>query len=247
MSGFYKGKKVLVTGHTGFKGSWLSQWLLDLGAKVIGISDKVPTDPSHFEAIELSKRIDHHFEDIRNLEATQKIFLEAKPDLVFHLAAQPIVRLSYDEPVETFATNVMGTVHVLEAVRASGAAATVVISSDKCYENFERDEGYKEEDHLGGRDPYSASKGCTEIVTSSYARSFFTQKSGGQRLASARAGNVIGGGDWAKDRLIPDCMKSLVTRRISNDSKSALDSTLATCHGAVEWLFDVNGKAGKPL
>lgn len=203
----YKGKKVFVTGHTGFKGSWLSQWLLELGAEVVGYSKDVPTKPSLYEEIGLQKNLKDHRADIRDLPTLEKALREAKPDIVFHLAAQPLVRPSYDFPLETFEENAMGTAKILEAVRKIGSIpAMVVITTDKVYENRGWEYGYREMDPLGGYDPYSASKAAAEIIFSSYSRSFFSQ--GGTRLCSARAGNVIGGGDWALDRLVPDCIRA---------------------------------------
>lgn len=212
----YRGKRVLVTGHTGFKGSWLCQWLRDLGAEVYGFSLYVPSQPSHFEVIGLESRVKGHYVgDVRSYEQVLNAIQKCSPEAVFHLAAQPIVRTSYDDPKLTFDTNVGGTVNVLEAIRHTGSVkAAVMITSDKCYENVEWEYGYRESDRLGGKDPYSASKACAEIAISSYMRSFF---SGGQtaRVASARAGNVIGGGDWAKDRIIPDCVRSWAEGRSS--------------------------------
>lgn len=206
--GIYRGKRVLVTGHTGFKGSWLSQWLLNLGAEVAGYSIDIPSEPSHFETLGLSKRMVHRLGDVRDGESLQKLFKEFKPQVVFHLAAQALVRKSYDQPASTFETNLMGTIQVLEAIRATpGIEAGVFITSDKCYENVEWEYGYRETDQLGGQDPYSASKACAEIAFSSYARSFFA-KPDAPKIASARAGNVIGGGDWALDRIVPDCVKA---------------------------------------
>ncbi|MDD5240754.1 MAG: CDP-glucose 4,6-dehydratase [Sulfuricella sp.] len=205
--GAYAGKRVLVTGHTGFKGSWLSQWLLRLGAKVAGYSLYIPSQPSNFEVLHLADRIEHCEGDIRNLEGLLQVFQDFQPEIVFHLAAQPIVRSSYDEPKLTFDTNLGGTVNVLEAIRMTPSVkAAVFITSDKCYENVEWEYGYREPDRLGGKDPYSASKACAEIAFSAYWRSFF--HSGDMRMATTRAGNVIGGGDWAKDRIVPDCIRA---------------------------------------
>ena len=214
----YRGRKVLVTGHTGFKGSWLCAWLKKLGAEVCGISLPLDTDPVHSELLHLDIRSEMC--DIRDLSGLIKIFADFQPEIVFHLAAQPLVRLSYEQPTETFATNVTGTANVLEACRkTSSVKAIVAISSDKCYENREQLWGYRESDPMGGYDPYSASKGCTELVISSYRRSFFNNLEFGKKhhtlLASARAGNVIGGGDWAKDRLVPDLMKAAAKGGIS--------------------------------
>lgn len=202
----FRGKKVLLTGHTGFKGSWLAQWLLDLGASVRGFSKDIPTNPSLFETLELSKQLDDIRADIRDLPALEREIRSYKPDVIFHLAAQPLVRLSYDSPLETFHENTLGTANVMEAVRkVGGVSAMVVITTDKVYENRGWEFGYRENDPLGGHDPYSASKAAAEIVFSSYCRSFFNN---GTRMCSARAGNVIGGGDWAKDRIVPDCIRA---------------------------------------
>lgn len=207
----YRGKKVLLTGHTGFKGSWLAVWLEKLGAEVCGISLAPDTEPAHFSL--LSPAIRSEICDIRDRQNVKRIFQDFQPEIVFHLAAQPLVRKSYREPVETLETNIMGTVHILESCRESASVrAIVAISSDKCYENREQEKGYRETDPMGGYDPYSASKGCMELVLSSYRRSFFNPADHGKKhsilLASARAGNVIGGGDWAEDRLVPDMMKA---------------------------------------
>jgi len=204
----YKGKKVLITGHTGFKGSWLSLWLLKLGAEVTGISIDIPTEPSLFSVLDLGNRLEDNRADIRDLEAVKSIVKKVQPDFIFHLAAQPIVSLSYANPIETFSTNVMGTAHLLESLKELNKFCTcVIITSDKCYENVEWVWGYKETDRLGGKDVYSASKGAAEIVFHSYLNSFY-KDSTKIRLVSARAGNVIGGGDWAADRIVPDCMRA---------------------------------------
>jgi len=210
--GIYAGKRVLVTGHTGFKGSWLALWLHSLGADVTGLALAPPTVPSHFELIDLKKVIKHVEGDIRDLEIVKKAFKISQPEIVFHLAAQPLVRDSYDDPKGTFDTNIGGTVNMLEVVRnCQTVKAIVVITSDKCYENREWVWGYRENDPMGGHDPYSASKGAAEIVCAAYYRSFFQRNSRGPHIgfATARAGNVIGGGDWAKDRIIPDCVRAL--------------------------------------
>jgi CDP-glucose 4,6-dehydratase len=210
--GFYRGKSVLVTGHTGFKGSWLALWLNELGAKVTGFALSPNTEPSHFGLIGLKTLVRHIEGDIRDLNAIERAFELAKPELVFHLAAQALVRDSYDDPKTTFDTNIGGTVNVLEAIRHCPTVKTVVIvTSDKCYENKEWVWGYRENDPMGGHDPYSASKGAAEIVCSAYRRSFFDKEGRGPHpgVATARAGNVIGGGDWAKDRIIPDCIRAL--------------------------------------
>lgn len=204
----FRGKRVLLTGHTGFKGSWLSLWLGRLGAEVYGLALEPPTSPSMFDLCRVADTLDHRIGDIRDYAVVRDRVAEVQPDVVLHLAAQPIVRQSYVEPLETMATNVMGTAHVLEAVRAWGRPCTVVVvSSDKCYDNRGWVWGYRENDAMGGSDPYSASKGATELVTSSWRDSYFGPESG-VRLASARAGNVIGGGDWAADRIVPDCIRA---------------------------------------
>jgi CDP-glucose 4,6-dehydratase len=209
----YKGKKVFVTGHTGFKGAWLCEWLLSLGAQVYGFALPPPTKPSLFNQLRLSRRIKSHvIGDIRDFKSVVAAMRCAKPDFVFHLAAQPLVRLSYEKPVETFDTNVMGTVHVLEALRRTAGkrqVSAVCVTTDKCYENKETVRPYREDDPMGGYDPYSCSKGCDELIVSSYRRSFFGSAASNVWVASARAGNVIGGGDWALDRIVPDCMRSL--------------------------------------
>lgn len=203
----YKGKKVLITGHTGFKGTWLTSWFLKLGADVCGLSNEIPSTPSMFVELGLEDKIEHHYCDVCDLEPLSKIFQGFKPDFVFHLAAQAIVSASYRDPISTIQTNVMGTANVLEALRRlERECVAVLITSDKCYENVEWEWGYKETDPLGGRDVYSGSKGAAEVVIHAYQQSFFKSKSL-VRMASARAGNVIGGGDWAKDRIVVDCMK----------------------------------------
>lgn len=209
-AGIYAGKRVLVTGHTGFKGSWLCEWLLQLGAEVTGLALPPPTSPSLFEQLKLASRLRHIVGDVRGLAAVRQVVIATQPDFVFHLAAQPLVRLSYEQPVETYATNVMGTAHVLEALRGLNAScAAVIVTTDKCYENKEWVHSYREEDPMGGYDPYSSSKGAAELVTSAYRRSFFSAPNSLVRVASARAGNVIGGGDWAPDRIVPDCIRAL--------------------------------------
>ncbi|MCA1556974.1 MAG: CDP-glucose 4,6-dehydratase [Acidobacteria bacterium] len=211
---FWKDKKVLVTGHTGFKGSWLSLWLAELGAEVTGYSLPAPTNPSHFELARVAERVESINGDVRDLEHLCRTIKETRPEVVIHMAAQSLVRRSYLDPVETYETNVMGTVNVLEAVRRTGSdsvRALLVVTSDKCYENREQFEGHKETDAMGGYDPYSSSKGCAELVTAAFGRSFFHAAQTGKAqtmVASARAGNVIGGGDWAEDRLIPDIIRS---------------------------------------
>jgi CDP-glucose 4,6-dehydratase len=207
--GIYKGKTVLVTGHTGFKGSWLSLWLSDLGANVVGYALDPPTDPCAYAAMRLGERVTDVRGDVRDAAKLAATVAEHRPDAVFHLAAQALVRASYVEPAYTYETNVMGTVNLLEAVRAADSVGAFLnVTSDKCYENREWVYAYREIDPMGGYDPYSSSKGCAELVTSAYRRSFFSAEEGA-RIASARAGNVIGGGDWAPDRLIPDCVRAL--------------------------------------
>jgi CDP-glucose 4,6-dehydratase len=205
---FWAGKRVFVTGHTGFKGSWLTLWLDALGAKVAGYALPPPPDkPSLWGLVEAKAGVASTLADIRELGMLGKAMDAAQPEIVFHLAAQSLVRSSYDDPVGTYATNVLGTVHVLEAARrATGLRALVNVTSDKCYENLETGQAYREADPMGGRDPYSNSKGCAELVTAAYRMSFFD----GARIASARAGNVIGGGDWALDRIVPDTVRAAV-------------------------------------
>ena len=203
----YVDRSVLVTGHTGFKGAWLAEWLTTLGAEVTGYALDPPTEPSLFEALDLGQRLRHVVADIRDGERLAAEVQAAQPSVIFHLAAQALVRRAYAEPRETFETNVMGTVNVLEAARAcSSVRAVVVVTSDKCYQNLETGRAFVETDAMGGRDPYSASKGCAELVTAAYRESFFAD---GPAVASARAGNVIGAGDWAADRIIPDCVRAL--------------------------------------
>lgn len=220
-SSFWNGKKVFITGHTGFKGSWLCMWLHALGAEVRGYALKPPTHPSIFEILQLEHTAGTVYGDIRDQEGLEKALLAAKPDIVIHMAAQPLVRYSYRQPVETYEVNVMGTVHLLEAVRSAvrkgiRVKAVLNITTDKCYENNEWVWGYRESDPLGGYDPYSNSKACSELVAASYRSSFFPPGEyarHGVAVATARAGNVIGGGDWAEDRLIPDCIRSLLAGR----------------------------------
>ena len=205
---FWKGKRVFITGHTGFKGSWLSLWLQQMGAEVKGFSLTPPTTPSLFAEANVAQQMQSEIGDIRDFSKLSESIRTFNPDVLLHLAAQPLVRLSYKEPIETYSTNVMGTVNVLEASRyASHLKAIVVITTDKCYENREWEWGYRENEPMGGHDPYSNSKGCAELVVSAYRRSFF-HTNDTAAVASARAGNVIGGGDWAEDRLIPDILRA---------------------------------------
>lgn len=214
---FWANKRVLLTGHTGFKGSWLSLWLQRWGADIVGYALEPPTQPSLFELAHVEQGMESVIGDVRDQAGLQAVCARFRPEIVFHLAAQPLVRDSYRLPVETYATNVMGTVHLLESVRQTGGVRVVVnITSDKCYENREWIWGYRETEPLGGHDPYSNSKGCAELVTSAYRNSFFNStdfQHHGVALASARAGNVIGGGDWARDRLIPDIIKAFLAGR----------------------------------
>jgi CDP-glucose 4,6-dehydratase len=207
---FWKGKKVFLTGHTGFKGSWLSLWLASMGAKVTGYALAPNTTPNLFEVLAIKSLIEKSYiADIRDLATLQKAMSDVKPVIVIHMAAQPLVRYSYANPVETYAANVMGTVHVLESTRVIDTVrATVVVTTDKCYENKEWVWGYRENEPMGGYDPYSNSKGCAELVTSAYRQSYFSGPNSTNQIASARAGNVIGGGDWSEDRLIPDALKA---------------------------------------
>lgn len=214
---FWRGKRVFLTGHSGFKGGWLSLWLQHLGADVTGFSLPAPTTPSLFEEACVADGMRSLTGDIRDQESLSRALIEAQPEIVIHMAAQPLVRYSYEHPVETYATNVMGTVHLLEAVRHSpGVKSLVVVTTDKCYENREWAWGYRENEPMGGYDPYSNSKGCVELVCMAYRSSFFNPErfaSHGLGLATARAGNVIGGGDWARDRLLPDILAAFAEGR----------------------------------
>ncbi len=215
---FYKGRRVLVTGHTGFKGSWLSIWLHELGADVIGVGLEPYSDRDNYVLSGIGKKIIADIRaDIRDLQIMKSIFAEYKPEIVFHLAAQPLVRLSYEKPVETYESNVMGTVNILEAIRATDSVKVgVMITTDKCYDNKEQLRGYKEDDPFGGYDPYSSSKGACEVAIQSWRRSFFNPEQfemHGKSIASVRAGNVIGGGDWSLDRIIPDCIRALEAKK----------------------------------
>lgn len=217
----YKDKKVFVTGHTGFKGSWLCAWLLGLGARVTGFSLDIPTRPAHFTTLNLADKMSDRRGDVRDAQALAQALKDASPEIVFHLAAQALVRPAYADPVRTFETNILGTLNILEACRhLPGIKAIVIITSDKCYKNLEWVWGYRENDRLGGDDPYSASKACSEIVANAYFQSYFKT---GACCATTRAGNVIGGGDWAKDRIIPDC-----ARAWSGKNEVALRSPNAT-------------------
>jgi CDP-glucose 4,6-dehydratase len=252
---FWSGKRVLVTGHTGFKGSWLVLWLNALGAEVAGYALEPPTQPSLWRQLNLASEIRDDAADVRDLPRLAQAFDAFRPEVVFHLAAQSLVRPSYEDPVATYATNVMGTANVLEAARrARGVRALVAVTSDKCYENREWDRSYRESDAMGGHDPYSSSKGCAELVTAAYRNSFFPPgrySEHGLALASARAGNVIGGGDWAQDRLVPDLMRAALENRparIRNpDSVRPWQHVLDPLHGYLmlaERLWQDPGFAG---
>ena len=208
MNKIFKNKKILITGHTGFKGTWLTFWLKNVGANICGVSKDIPTNPSFFKTLKLKNKIINHRIDIRNLPALKKIVKNFKPDFVFHLAAQSLVKKSYYDPTNTFTTNTIGTCNLLESLRyLKNKCNAVIITSDKSYKNIEILRGYKESDQLGGYDPYSASKGCAEFIIQSYIKSFFKKKKN-IRIGITRAGNVIGGGDWSDDRIVPDCFKS---------------------------------------
>jgi len=208
-SDIYKNKKVLITGHTGFKGTWLTAWLVKLGANIVGISKDIPTKPSMFEELKLEEKIVHYKEDIRNLSKIIEIVSNEKPEFLFHLAAQPIVSTSYSDPIETISSNVMGTANILEALKTSNhKCSAVIITSDKAYDNVEQVWGYKEDDKMGGKDIYSGSKGAAELIIKSYYHSFLKNKDSNIKIAIGRAGNVIGGGDWARDRIVVDCMQA---------------------------------------
>src|SRR5208283_581246 len=210
--GFFSGKKILITGHTGFKGSWLSKMLIGMGADVSGYSLRPSTKPNLFSILSLRKRMRNHFQDIRDYHKVLGAMQQEKPEIVIHMAAQPLVRDSYNDPPYTYETNVIGTVNVLQTIKeVGGVKAAVMVTTDKVYENKETQTPYKEDDELGGYDPYSASKACCEIAIRSYTRSFFNPEKG-TLIASARAGNVIGGGDWSMDRLVPDMVRTILEK-----------------------------------
>ena len=211
----FKNKKVLITGHTGFKGAWLTIWLKMLGAKVMGISKDIPSKPSHYQEIKISKKITDLRFDIRNFDKLKKNIVRFKPDFLFHLAAQSLVNISYKDSLLTWQTNLIGTINVLESIKfLKKKCVCVIVTSDKCYRNYETKKGYKETDELGGHDPYSASKGAAEIAIRSYIKSFYHDPNK-YRISTARAGNVIGGGDWNLGRLIPDCVISAQSKKIT--------------------------------
>lgn len=231
----YKDRRVLVTGHTGFTGSWLASWLLQLGAEVSGIGLVPSTDPSLFDSLALEPRVRGHIADIRNAQDMRRIIDACRPEIIFHLAAQPLVSLGYEQPLETFATNVLGTANVLQAAtEVQGVRAVVCITTDKVYDNKEWAWGYRESDRLGGKDPYSASKAAAEIVAGSYQQTM-SGRGNGVRIATARGGNIIGGGDWSRDRIVPDfvrAMQSGAPLRLRNPkSTRPWQHVLALCHG----------------
>tara|TARA_B110001454_G_C12711642_1_gene430956 strand:- start:1535 stop:2605 length:1071 start_codon:yes stop_codon:yes gene_type:complete len=217
-STFWKNKKVLLTGHTGFKGSWLSLWLQKLGVDLVGFSKSIPTRPSLFELADVGKNMTSIMEDVTDIECITNAIKQHKPEIVIHMAAQSLVHKSYDQPLETFSTNIMGTINLLEAIRTSSKKCVIInVTSDKCYENQELARGYKETDMMGGLDPYSSSKGCAELITSSFRNSFFSNSDTKEfdiSLASVRAGNVIGGGDWAENRIVPDIIRGIIDKKI---------------------------------
>lgn len=205
----YRGKVVLITGHTGFKGSWLSMWLSQLGARVVGLSIGTPSTPCNFDVAQVGHFVEDHRADIRDLEAVRKIVLSANPDFVFHLAAQALVRASYEDPIQTLEVNAIGSANILQSLRElKKSVSAVMITSDKAYDNVEWPWGYRETDRLGGKDPYSASKGMAELAIQAFIHSFFNDPKAGKKVAITRAGNVIGGGDWAADRIVPDCIRA---------------------------------------
>jgi len=247
--GYYRGRRVLLTGHTGFKGAWLSLWLKQLGAEVWGFSLPAPTNPSLYEVIAPHAFAGDVPGDVRNVDQLRKVLAEARPDIVFHLAAQPLVRLSYVEPLDTFHTNVVGTANLLEVIRRAGIpCAVVVITSDKCYENREWEFGYRENDAMGGHDIYSMTKGVAELLTAAWNRSFFVPDPKLGPVATVRAGNVIGGGDYAADRIVPDCLRSLLAGNpipVRNPRAVRPWQHVLECLGGYLWLGASLGAAGK--
>ncbi len=228
-------QKVLITGHTGFKGSWLCSILISLGADVKGISNGIPTDPSLFKLLDLENKTDSNFIDIRNRKSIINCIKEYEPDILFHLAAQPLVRYSYLHPNETYSTNVMGTLNILESIRESSIPSSVLITTDKVYENKEWDWSYRENESLGGKDPYSSSKACCEILINSFRQSYLDNS---QLIASVRAGNVIGGGDWSKDRLIPDLLNKISLNQTVHIRSPKAVEAMAACIRTIIWLYD---------
>jgi CDP-glucose 4,6-dehydratase len=246
----FKGKTILITGHTGFKGSWLSLWLSNLGANVIGISKDIPSIPSNFSASCVKDVVQDHFIDIKDCNALQKLVKKIQPDYVFHLAAQALVRASYDNPLETMITNAIGSANILDALRSlDKKVVTIMITSDKAYDNVEWVWGYRETDRLGGKDPYSASKGMAELAIRSYIESFFNQPDSNVLIGIARAGNVIGGGDWALDRIVPDCMIAWSkNQRVDIRSPSATrpwQHVLEPLSGYISLAFELNSSVDK--
>lgn len=266
---FWKGKKVFLTGHTGFKGSWMALWLQKLGTKLIGFSESIPTEPSLYKLANIQDGMISLFEDIRNLKKLEEILQEHKPDIIIHMAAQSLVRKSYENPLETFSTNIFGTINIFEAVRKIRNPCVILnVTSDKCYQNIGKTSGYVESDPMGGYDPYSSSKGCSELITSSYRNSFFNSSQNHDKIsiATARAGNVIGGGDWSQDRLIPDIINGILkNEKIKIRNPNAIrpwQFVLEPLHGyllliekltesSVEfdqaWNFGPNEKESKPV
>lgn len=252
MKNFFKGKKILITGHTGFKGAWLSQILLEFGSDVVGVSLPAETDPSLFSILDLEKRMKTYYQDIRDFKAMKEIFEAEKPEIVFHLAAQALVRGSYDDPLKTFSTNVLGTANVLQAIKeVGGVKSAVIITTDKVYFNNGLPNPYRETDPLGGYDPYSSSKAAADIVTSSYIQSFFNVADFGEKhdtlVAIARAGNVIGGGDWADDRLVPDIVRAIYDKKkeiVLRNPKAVRpwQHVLAPLHGYLTLARELNEK-----
>lgn len=249
---FWRGRRVLITGHTGFKGAWLSEWLLALDAIPVGYALTPRTEPALFDQLCLADRMSHELGEIRDLDRLRAFARAADPEVVFHMAAQSLVRYSFNAPIETYAVNVLGTAHALEACRSlPRLRAVIVVTTDKCYENREWHWGYRESDRLGGYDPYSSSKACAELVTDSYRRSFFSDQGNGSRIASARAGNVIGGGDWAADRLVPDVIRAFeagkpVTIRYP-DSIRPWQHVLEPLHGYLMLAEALSGESGHRL
>ena len=234
---FWRGRRVFVTGHTGFKGGWLALWLTELGADVTGFALVPPTTPNLYSAARIDRDLRSVIADVRDAAALRAALLESRAEIVFHCAAQSLVRASYEKPAETFATNVMGTVYLLDAIRScDDVQAAVIVTSDKCYDPVADNRAYVEGDRMGGRDPYSSSKGCAELVTTAFRASFFAESPAAARLATSRAGNVIGGGDWAADRLVPDVVRACAAGRPALIRYSACRPSLAARPRAASWL-----------